>query len=132
MRPHPRRGRVVLILEDGDAQRSALGEIVGRAGYDVHAAATPLAALSLSKSLPRIDAAVVDAMTQGGKPGGLDFVRALRRDPGTEKLPVILTTALSIKDLNELVRPEDAVTIVRKPFDVDDLLGVLAMLTDGT
>lgn len=115
--------RTVLILEDSDLSRIAMVELLGGYGWDVHGVSTVHAAMVLAKTLPRIDAVVSDVVCPGGEWGGIAFVRALRLDPGTASIPVILRTALSDTDLKTALDQDEMglIYVLRKPSDVQDL-----------
>lgn len=107
----------LLLVEDDDALGGVLAEALrddgwtvarvadGLRGFEaVHEAAPDLVVLDLN--LPRLYGQVL--------------LRALKRDPATAGIPVVVTTA-HLELLAEEDRPL-AAAVLRKPFDVDDLL----------
>lgn len=58
---------------------------------------------------------------------GAEVIRRIRAFPALEKLPIILTTAATYFDIQEL--QELHVTLVEKPFDVDKILEIIEDLT---
>lgn len=57
---------------------------------------------------------------------GIASLRTLKASPCTASLPVVLLTTNShLVDQQVLQFPQDRVTVVAKPFDVDDLLQII-------
>jgi DNA-binding response OmpR family regulator len=109
----PRIG-TALVLEDDDATASALGEILGEAGYQVHLTAT-VAAASETLAKERVDLVLVDLGLEEGF--GVDLLLDLAERP--EAPAVILVSGL---DLASIVAHRFGVPLVSKPFAVDGLL----------
>src|ERR1700730_11293330 len=74
----------------------------------------------------RAEAVVIDLQAERDRLAGLSAIEALRADPATDKLPIILATA-AVEDVPSLVeRLEDLdVALLRKPFAIDKLRDVL-------
>lgn len=58
---------------------------------------------------------------------GMEIIRLLRNDPSYSSLPIILTTATSFVDLEDLSVLH--VNFLEKPFDIDKLLKMIGELT---
>jgi two-component system chemotaxis response regulator CheY len=58
---------------------------------------------------------------------GMEIIRQLRSDPSYSSLPIILTTATSFVDLEDLSVLH--VNFLEKPFDIDKLLKMIGELT---
>ena len=58
---------------------------------------------------------------------GMEIIRQLRDDPSYSSLPIILTTATSFVDLEDLSVLH--VNFLEKPFDIDKLLKMIGELT---
>jgi len=58
---------------------------------------------------------------------GMEIIRQLRNDPSYSSLPIILTTATSFVDLEDLSVLH--VNFLEKPFDIDKLLKMIGELT---
>ena len=58
---------------------------------------------------------------------GMEIIRQLRNDPSYSSLPIILTTATSFVDLEDLSVLH--VNFLEKPFDIDKLLKMIEELT---
>ena len=80
----------ILSLEDEPAIRDMIRFALERHGHSVHGASNVLEARELMAT-QRVQLAVVDWMLPGGS--GLEFVRAIRKDPLYSNLPVIMLTA---------------------------------------
>lgn len=112
--------RTVLIVEDDDIARHALGALLQAHGYHTVAAASGEEALEHLGDQPNSMLALIDLDLPGMD--GAEFVRHLRRiRPRTR---AIMITAAS----RELVRQRVAgdVLHLRKPFDLTALLAILA------
>jgi len=80
----------ILSVEDEPAIRDMIRVSLERHGLSVHGVSTTAQARTLMAGQP-IDLAVVDWMLPSGS--GLEFVRAIRKDPLYTSLPVIMLTA---------------------------------------
>jgi CheY-like chemotaxis protein len=72
------------------------------------------------------DLIILDYMW-AGEDNGWSYLQALRMDPGTAKIPIVLCTG-AIRDVEGL-RPrldELGIRVVFKPFNLDELLAVIA------
>lgn len=108
----------ILVVEDDDSIADLLADLLSDEGYRVLVAHDGLSAL---RSVRRVRPAMVlsDCMMPGLH--GMQFVRELRRHPATRTIPVVLMSS---------VRPRGPgladVPFLAKPFDVDDLLALVA------
>lgn len=119
------RGRI-LILEDDEDVRDALSEALAEAGLEVAVACDGVEGLERLRAGPRPDVILLDLRMP--RLGGEAFLKALRADPVHEHVPVITMTAgLAVPDAED-----EVVAHLRKPFDVDDLLGVVLSLCEPT
>lgn len=80
----------ILSVEDEPAIRDMIRFALERHGHTVHGASTSAEARELMAG-QSVNLAVVDWMLPGGS--GLEFVRAIRKDPLYSNLPVIMLTA---------------------------------------
>ena len=108
----------ILIVDDEENQRRALGIALRLEGFTVEEAADGDQALRRLEGCP-FDLAIVDLMMPGIN--GLDLARRMRfRWPGVQ---VILTSAYHLTE-RQLERADvGAVGFVPKPYRFDDLLG---------
>jgi CheY-like chemotaxis protein len=82
-------------------------------------------------SLPPPDVVVLDLLLPGVS--GADLLAEMRRCPGWERVPAILETAASEEDLAALDLVHLApVGILRKPYDPEQMLALLAQIEGGS
>jgi signal transduction histidine kinase len=109
----------VLVVDDTEANRVLLQEILELEGYQVLNAADGAAALqAISREQP--DLVLLDVNMPGLD--GLEVCRRLRADPATEALPVILVTALAERTHRLEGISAGANDYLTKPIDRPDLL----------
>ncbi|MES1157620.1 MAG: response regulator [Haliangium ochraceum] len=109
----------ILVVEDDPDIRIALEQNLEDAGYVVSAAGTAHEALDLAAaSLP--DLVLLDLMLPD-RPGG-EVCRALRIDPRTRGVPVIMVSARSGEEDRVAGLEQGADDYVQKPFSMRELL----------
>jgi CheY-like chemotaxis protein len=102
--------QVILLIDDSKFLRVANGKALNRAGFEVLDAADGLEGLRLAKEKsPHL--ILLDMMLP--KVSGLEVLRALKQDPATHAIPVIVLTALSAKNKDKLAT-EGAAGFVEK------------------
>jgi CheY-like chemotaxis protein len=119
----------ILIVDDDEDVREALGDLLAERGYRVAKAADGAAALVLLEDLAQRDDLPTLILLDLTMPttGGLAFVSALQRRPALDALPVVVVTADGRGA--EAVRGTPGVrAVVAKPFDVVDLEAVIETL----
>jgi CheY-like chemotaxis protein len=91
----------ILLVEDGKFLRLATGRALAHAGYEVSSAADGEEALRMAREkLP--DLIVLDMLLP--KLSGPDVLMALKKDPLTKEIPVVVMTGLSQKNAARLQR----------------------------
>jgi CheY-like chemotaxis protein len=110
--------KTVLIVDDEFSIVAALTEILAWEGYEVRTAGNGKDALELLRR-ERVDAVLLDVMMP--VMDGVQTYVAIDADPALHGIPVILMSAARIPD-----RPGGWVAALRKPFDVQTLLAILA------
>lgn len=117
----------ILVVDDDRSILELLRLLLESEGYQVQAFDSAAAALKDALSRPP-DAAVIDLMMPGMN--GLDLIRALRYDPRTRTLPILVCSAYS-GDLPRslLDLKQDRVLYLRKPFHIQELLDAVGRLT---
>ena len=109
----------VLVVEDEAAIREMLAFNLGRAGYEVHSAATGVEARSsMADKYP--DVVLMDWMLPDMS--GLELTRQLKRDPETREIPVIMLTARVQEDDRVAGLEGGADDYITKPFSPRELL----------
>jgi DNA-binding response OmpR family regulator len=111
-------GKLILVADDDEDIRDIVGFRLERAGYDVVCVANGDDALAAARDR-RPDLAVLDVMMPGLT--GWEVTRALKADPDTSAIPVILLTARS-RDV-DVSRgfAAGADDYLRKPFSPEEL-----------
>jgi CheY-like chemotaxis protein len=110
----------LLIVEDDDGARTALGDIFDFEGYRVALAANGEEALEYLRTEPLPDLIVLDL--QMPIMNGWQFRREQNRDSRLAEVPVVVITAFqSAGDI-------DVEEVVYKPIDIERLLSVVHRL----
>jgi CheY-like chemotaxis protein len=112
--PHG-RGELILLVEDEPALRVLASRILGRYGYRVILADNGHSALRLYEDHPEAPALVLSDLVMP-KMGGLELYQELARRGSRARF--ILATGYD----NDRSRGTDGLTVVRKPWTVQELL----------
>jgi DNA-binding response OmpR family regulator len=120
--------KVVIVVED----EPAIGRLIADAisdepGYCAIHVAAPMAALEATKHVTP-DVMVVDVRLPGMS--GFELYDQLQKDPRTSKVPVLFETASGADAIGEL-RRRGIATYVRKPFDLNVIVGYVKRLATG-
>lgn len=102
-------GKIVLVVEDDPDMREVVAELLTLDGYRVQVAATAQEGLDAVKGQPP-DLILLDMVMPGMN--GEQFLKHLRANPSWQEIPVVATTALSMRKL-----PTSAVALLPKPFE---------------
>jgi DNA-binding response OmpR family regulator len=116
------QGGRIHIVDDEPMVRETIAQVLRDEGYTVEVADDGRDAL-IKLDAHRPDAVLLDLMMPGMN--GRQFLTALRKERGDETLPVVVMTA--VHGVGERALSLGATDIVEKPFDVDDLLGKIAL-----
>jgi len=117
----------VLIVDDDLDIREVLAETLEGRGFEVATAANGLDALAVLRDLPvRPSVILLDLMMP--IMDGYAFLDQRRKDPVLASIPLAIVTAGHGVDRDRL---GDGVDIVRKPFDVPRLVGIIHTLAAG-
>ncbi len=112
----------VLIVEDESNILEALTFILSRAGWDVRGHGKGDTALA-EVARVRPDILVLDVMLPGQS--GFDILRALRAEPATRNLPVVMLTAKGQAQDRDHAMGLGASAFLTKPFSNDELVAVI-------
>ena len=119
------------LLEDDSAIQEMLSLVLQDEGYAVTIYPTAEECLNdlikpgqELKSLP-IDLLIVDWRLAGSVPG-TEVIRLLRSKPSFDLLPIILTSAATFHNTNELY--DLHVSLLEKPFAVDEIVDLIKNL----
>jgi two-component system, chemotaxis family, chemotaxis protein CheY len=120
------------LLEDDLAIQEMLSLVLQDEHYSVTIYSTAEEALKAlldqehEQISPPIDLLIVD-LRLSRVMSGTEVISRLRESSNVRSLPIILTTASTFTDVKELQRLN--VTLVEKPFDVDEIVKVIKDLT---
>jgi CheY-like chemotaxis protein len=106
----------VLLVEDSKFLRMANEHVLSRAGYDVSSAADGEQALKLAnEKLP--DIILLDMLIP--KISGPEVLRALKDNPATQHIPVIVLSSLSQKNEEKLLIDGAAAYLEKSALELD-------------
>ena len=113
----------ILVVEDDEAIRGLVSEVLRDDGYDVSEASNGIEALE-AVSARRPDLIVLDLMMP--VMDGWTFVEECRRSRRCEQVPIVVTSAShDLPRTAERLRSFGVRTCLAKPFDVDGLLALV-------
>jgi CheY-like chemotaxis protein len=122
-------GRNILLVEDDDALREALGEILADEGYRVECVANGREALEhLDRSGASPDLILLDLVMP--VMDGWTFRNAQRLDPRLARIPTMVLSASFPPD-SPRMRSLEAQAVLSKPVSVDRLLQAVERLLPG-
>lgn len=117
------RRRTVMVVDDDDAIREALEDVLGDEGYDVIGASDGQQALELLHGENRPSAILVDLWMP--VMDGWKFLDTLLADPRLSRIPLVVLTAARDQRARDLCVAE----VLTKPVQLHQVLGVLERLT---
>src|SRR3954469_24777340 len=108
----------ILVVDDIEANRNLITALLSRDGYRVESAVDGNAAFeSVRRSPP--DLVLLDVMMPG--PSGFEVCRALKADPLTRLIPIVLITALQQSEDRVQGFDAGADDFISKPFNAHEL-----------
>ncbi|CAE80219.1 response regulator [Bdellovibrio bacteriovorus] len=115
----------ILILEDDESVRSALKEILSRAGHSVFVASRPDEANSILASNSNIEFLFCDCLLP--QMTGLDFIKQARANYPSSKFKVVLMSGIYTDKsfIQEATQSTQAVAFMKKPFDMEQVLKIV-------
>jgi two-component system cell cycle response regulator DivK len=116
------RQRTVLYVEDNEFNRKIVRQLLSRTGYRLVEASDGEGALDLVRE-DRPDLVLMDV--QLPRMSGLDATRALRADPATADLPVIVVTSFALSGDDQRAMAAGASAYLAKPYSPRDLLALI-------
>jgi CheY-like chemotaxis protein len=116
----------ILIADDDPDVRELCRTVLGNEGYQVLESPDAATCVSLVREeLP--DLVLLDWMMPGMD--GIDALRALKGNPRTKQIPVVMVTALDGLAEIAVATYSGADGYVTKPFEVDDLIRLVGRFT---
>lgn len=119
-------GRVIIVDDDRHIN-NLVAEVLRDEGFDVHCCFTSAEALGAAQRL-RPGVMVIDLQLET-RDAGLGLLRALRADPATAGIAVVICSAdsLALHRQGQQLAAHGA-TVVPKPFQLDRLVAAVARL----
>jgi two-component system, cell cycle response regulator DivK len=119
----------VLYVEDNEYNRKIVRHLLSRTGYRLVEAADGEAALRMISDA-RPDLVLMDV--QLPKMSGLDATRALRGDPATARIPIIVVTSFALSGDDRRAMEAGATAYLAKPYSPRELLALIQKHLPGT
>lgn len=129
MAPSPPSGRHLLVVDDEPHIGLVLRPYLEQLGYRVSVARTLDEARNVLRASPATDAMLLDLHLPDGS--GLDFLRDLRNQDGTARMPVLVLTAEGEDRILREARRLGA-ALVTKPFSPTKLSQRIAIMFGDT
>jgi len=112
----------VLYVEDNEYNRKIVRQLLTRTSYRLREAVDGEAALGMVRE-ERPDLILMDV--QLPKMSGLDVTRALRGDPATADVPIIVVTSFALSGDEQRAMAAGASAYIAKPYSPRDLLALI-------
>lgn len=106
----------VLVIDDNEAHRQVVADVLSDEGYQVSIAASGEDGLAAARAA-RPDVLLLDLLMPGMD--GASVLEELRRDAELAAVPVVVTTGVHTTHVKRLLRPD---AVLFKPFGVAELL----------
>ncbi|BDG05443.1 HAMP domain-containing protein [Anaeromyxobacter oryzae] len=116
-------GRTVLLADDDMRNLFAINSVLESVHLNVIHAQTGKEAIRLLEESPHVDLVLMDTMMP--EMDGLAAIRAIRKTPRFERLPIVSLTAKAMKGDRESAISAGATDYVAKPVDPDRLISVI-------
>jgi two-component system cell cycle response regulator DivK len=114
--------RSVLYVEDNEYNRKIVRRLLSRTSYRLREATDGEAALGMVRE-ERPDLILMDV--QLPKMSGLDVTRALRADPATTDIPIIVVTSFALSGDDQRAMAAGASAYIAKPYSPRELLALI-------
>ncbi|HEX9819104.1 MAG TPA: response regulator [Methylomirabilota bacterium] len=112
----------VLYVEDNEYNRKIVRQLLSRTSYRLREAADGESALGMVRE-ERPDLVLMDV--QLPKMSGLDVTRALRTDPATADVPIIVVTSFALSGDDQRALAAGASAYIAKPYSPRELLALI-------
>ena len=110
----------ILIIEDESALQKSLGDMLSRHGYEVVKALDGEIGLQLAKKdLP--DLIILDLILP--KMHGFEVLQAVKKDPKTKNIPVVILTNLdTVQDIEKALEEGASTYLVKSNYTLEEVL----------
>jgi len=110
----------ILFIEDESSLQKALGDVLRENNYEVVSALDGEIGLRLAKS-EKPDLALLDIILP--KMNGIEVLKALKEDPETRDIPVIILTNLeNMEDINKAIELGAAAYLVKAQYAMEEVI----------
>ena len=114
--------RTILYIEDNEYNRKIVRQLLGRTSYQLVEAVDGESGVALAQQLvPQL--ILMDV--QLPKMSGLDATRALKADPRTSDIPIIVITSFALSGDREKAAVAGADNYLAKPYSPRELLALV-------
>jgi two-component system cell cycle response regulator DivK len=120
--------KTVLYVEDNEYNRKIVRQLLSRTSYRLQEAMDGEAALGMVRT-ERPDLILMDV--QLPKMSGLDVTRALRDDPVTANVPIIVVTSFALSGDDQRAMAAGASAYIAKPYSPRELLALINTFLAG-
>jgi two-component system cell cycle response regulator DivK len=114
--------RTVLYVEDNEYNRKIVRQLLSRTSYRLIEATDGEQGVTMALA-ERPDLVLMDV--QLPKRSGFEATRALRADPATARIPVIVVTSFALSGDNEKAMEAGASAYLAKPYSPRELLAMI-------
>lgn len=114
--------RTVLYVEDNEYNRKIVRQLLSRTSYRLLEAPDGEAAMALVRQ-DRPDLVLMDV--QLPRMSGLDVTRAMRAEPATSDIPIIVVTSFALSGDDQRAMAAGASGYLAKPYSPRDLLALI-------
>ena len=121
--------QTIIVIEDSQAAREQLSEVLSAAGFDLIMAVDGRAGLETVRAHPEAVLAICDLHMPGLS--GLELLEHLQKE-GISKVPILMLTTEARKDLLDRARELGAKGWMVKPFKSPMLLAAVRKLARGS
>jgi CheY-like chemotaxis protein len=116
--------KAILVVDDEPAILDMIAELLGYEGYQVVTTNQGSAALARAKTDPPA-LILLDLMMPGMS--GWQVIAALKASPQTRSIPIVVLSAR--RDLPATAQELGIETFLAKPFNIDELIGIVSQYT---
>ena len=119
--------KAILVVDDEPAILDMIAELLGYEGYQVVTTSQGSVALARAKADPPA-LILLDLMMPGMS--GWQIIAALKASPQTRAIPIVVLSAR--RDLPAIAKDLGIRTFLTKPFDIDELIGIVRHYADSS
>ncbi|HSG42544.1 MAG TPA: response regulator transcription factor [Anaerolineales bacterium] len=119
----------IMVVDDDEDFTNLYKTTLRMKGYDITAVNESPAAMDMAY-LVKPDVFLIDLMMPDID--GIQLCRMIREDPVFKLTPIIIVTALTDSESNEVAMGAGANGYLAKPFQIDELISKINALAEGT